>query len=484
MSSLLALDPRRVLWCVTPLFVLSAVLSAQEAVYVVVDSLPAMSYGTTGSRCRDSRACVLDGYGRIGVVLHRLYGDGVTRTTIWAQSNGDLSPAARSALAALERLGERGLDPAEFDIPRLHALATRTLRSTNERFEFDVLLSVTVMKVLRALHGAPSEPADSGLARGGASGYEDYAAELEAMATSLNSERVLDAAEPSSEQYRLLRRALGRYRVRALTDSTASPRIDRILGTMARQRVQRVGGEASAVVVNLPAFRLSATGATDLADTLGMNVVVGLASQHATPEMSDSIRYIVFAPYWEVPTSIMRAELLPIARRDPYLLTMNGYQIVDHRGRVMPASAASVKRLAAGNARIRQLPGGTNSLGRVKFMFPNADDVYLHDTPHSKDFARSRRDQSHGCIRVADPIALAQFLLRRQPEWTRERIDRAIRGRVPVTVTLTRPVPIYLTYATAVARSDGGVDFFDDIYRLDTSAVRQLIREEVGWRRQ
>jgi len=126
-----------------------------------------------------------------------------------------------------------------------------------------------------------------------------------------------------------------------------------------------------------------------------------------------------------------------------------------------------VRALETGRARIRQLPGGTNSMGRVKFMFPNSDDIYLHDTPLQNDFARERRDRSHGCVRVADPAALARHLLRDQPEWTAERIEAAMHGSTPVTVMLTRPIPIHLTYATAVARTDGRIDFYDDVYGLD-----------------
>ena len=107
-------------------------------------------------------------------------------------------------------------------------------------------------------------------------------------------------------------------------------------------------------------------------------------------------------------------------------------------------------------------------------MFPNADDIYLHDTPMTNDFARTRRDRSHGCVRVADPAALARLLLRDQPEWTDEAIDAAMSGTTPVTVKLTRPMPVHLSYATAVAREDGSVAFFDDVYGLDADLARKL----------
>ncbi len=304
----------------------------------------------------------------------------------------------------------------------------------------------------------------------------DYSSELRAMASSKTPATVLDAAEPASEQYRLLKGTLPAWRTQALTDTVARRNLSRILLTLERERMLRQQDGTPSITVNIPEFRLraQADGGELDADAVTMDVVVGVAARHRTPVMSDTIEYIVFAPYWEVPASIVRSELMPIAKRDPYLLTSNNYQIVDRRGRVMPATAKSVQAVAAGRARIRQLPGGTNSLGRVKFMFPNADDIYLHDTPMINDFSRIRRDQSHGCVRVADPAALARLLLRDQPEWTAEAIEAAMNGTAPVTVKLTRPVPVHLTYATAVARDDGTVAFFDDIYGLDADLARKL----------
>lgn len=275
-------------------------------------------------------------------------------------------------------------------------------------------------------------------------------------------------AEPASEQYRLLKVALGTYRARAANNPDDDTQVEHIVATLARQRVQPVPDVESGVVVNIAAFRLQVMDGTSDSAALAMAVIVGVPGRFSTPEMTDSIQYLVFAPYWEVPTSIFREELLAIARRDPHLLEVNNYQILDSRGRLLPATRASVKRLAAGTARLRQLPGGTNSLGRVKFMFPNAQDIYLHDTPHSAGFSRARRDASHGCVRVADPLALARFLLRDQPAWTSDRIEQAMSGKLPTVVRLTRPVPIQLRYATAVARADGSVEFFDDVYGLDT----------------
>ncbi|MDZ7632038.1 MAG: L,D-transpeptidase family protein [Gemmatimonadaceae bacterium] len=170
----------------------------------------------------------------------------------------------------------------------------------------------------------------------------------------------------------------------------------------------------------------------------------------------------------------MQNELLPVARRDPYVLRTNNYEILDGRGRKLPITAASVKLVEARKAWIRQLPGGTNALGQVKFMFPNEFDVYLHDTPVKRDFLATRRDASHGCIRVADPAALAQLLLRDQAQWTPDAIATAMRGRTTQRVALAQSVPVHLVYATAVARPDGTVAFLEDIYGLNDALATTL----------
>jgi murein L,D-transpeptidase YcbB/YkuD len=230
------------------------------------------------------------------------------------------------------------------------------------------------------------------------------------------------------------------------------------------------------IIVNVPAFRLH-TFTTDSdreADLLSMNVIVGKAYQHRTPVFSAALRYIVFSPYWDVPPSIARKELLPIAYRDANYLDRNDYEIVNSAGTVLGTSLSAVAAVGAGRARLRQKPGVTNALGGVKFIFPNEFNVYLHDTPTQSVFQRARRDASHGCIRIAQPARLAQFLLRDQPGWDSTAVANAMAQPRPKQVTLTRPVQVHIVYATAVAREDGDVLFFDDIYGHDRSLARLL----------
>ena len=226
------------------------------------------------------------------------------------------------------------------------------------------------------------------------------------------------------------------------------------------------------IIVNVPAFRLFAfRGATDREDQmLTMDVVVGGAFHKHTPVFAADMRYLIFRPYWEVPVSIMRKELGPKALDDPEFLQREGMVLVageSDRAPVLPATPENLARIGKG-LRLRQLPGDMNALGLLKFLLPNANDVYLHDTPQKGLFAKARRDLSHGCIRLSDPAGLAAHVLRDQPEWTAERIRAAMmEGEDNTRVNLSRPVPVCIIYSTAVTRENGDVYFYSDIYGLD-----------------
>lgn len=232
------------------------------------------------------------------------------------------------------------------------------------------------------------------------------------------------------------------------------------------------------IIVNIPAFRLYAfRGLTDREDqVLAMDVVVGDAFDTNTPLFAADMKYLIFRPYWEVPASIMRAELGPSARRDPDYLASQRMVLVSGESASapeLPATRANIARIGKG-VRVRQLPGPENSLGLVKFVFPNAHNVYLHDTAAKSLFAETRRDFSHGCIRVSDPVALAAHVLRDQPAWTIERIREAMNGKDDTRVNLSGPVPVCIVYTTALAQENGDVRFYPDIYRLDAELDRVL----------
>ena len=226
------------------------------------------------------------------------------------------------------------------------------------------------------------------------------------------------------------------------------------------------------VTVNIPEFRLRAFSEKKTV-ALSMKVVVGKAVRHQTPVFAENMTYIVFRPYWNVPLSIARAEIIPALLKDRRYLERKHFEVVDWKDRHVTSGVVSdevLAQLRSGKLRVRQKPGLENALGLVKFMFPNEYNVYLHGTPVPQLFAQSRRDFSHGCVRVEKPVELAVWLLRDQPPWTPGKIEAAMEsGPDNQHVMLAKPVPVLIVYLTAVVEEDNQVYFFDDIYGHDRS---------------
>jgi murein L,D-transpeptidase YcbB/YkuD len=174
--------------------------------------------------------------------------------------------------------------------------------------------------------------------------------------------------------------------------------------------------------------------------------------------------YLVFSPFWNVPPEIASDETLPALMRDAAFLDRNNMEILDPAGNRVEPSSLDLSDPT--KYRFRQRPGSANSLGLVKFMFPNQFNVYLHDTPADSLFARASRSFSHGCVRVEQPQALAEYLLNGQPDWTKERIAEAMHAGEEKSVKLENPVPVYFGYWTAAATPEG-VQFTPDVYGID-----------------
>jgi L,D-transpeptidase YcbB len=229
------------------------------------------------------------------------------------------------------------------------------------------------------------------------------------------------------------------------------------------------------VAVNIPEFVLRVFN-PDHTIALRMHVIAGKAVGHQTPVFAQNMRYIVFRPYWNVPPSIARGEIVPHLLKDPGYLGKKGFEITDSSGKVVAAGSASpevIADLRAGKLMVRQKPAADNALGLIKFIFPNDNNVYLHSTPSQTLFSQTRRDFSHGCIRVEYPAQLASFLLQGQPngqKWTADAVTAAMQsGPDNQQINLTTPVPVVIMYITAVAEENGEVYFFNDIYGHDKS---------------
>lgn len=228
------------------------------------------------------------------------------------------------------------------------------------------------------------------------------------------------------------------------------------------------------IVVNVPAQRLEAVEAEPPRETLAMDVIVGATREdRRTPVLAARVDAIMFSPYWDVPEKLAATELARLLARRLDLAEGDGF-FVEVGGARLPVGRRTLALVRKGEARLRQRPGPRNSLGPLKVVMPNPSDVYLHGTAKPRLFNRNDRALSHGCIRVAEPAALAAFLLAGQPGFDRTRIEAAMMRAEPLLVSLATPATALLVYATATADDDGTLRFWPDLYGADARLERAL----------
>jgi murein L,D-transpeptidase YcbB/YkuD len=263
--------------------------------------------------------------------------------------------------------------------------------------------------------------------------------------------------------------------VKATTDALNVPveqRIEQLRLTLERARWVLDGIGENFVVVNIAGFHAYVVANREI--IWETRVVVGKAHQQ-TPVFRDELQYIVFNPTWTVPYSIATRELLPQIKADPDWFATGDFEVRDRAGGLVDPSSVDWPAVTPRNFDyiFVQRPGPNNALGQVKFVFPNEHAVYLHDTPARQVFGTAERAFSHGCIRVENPLALAEILL--GPDgWDRKRIDSAVSSRKTTTVFLTKPLSILLLYWTANVDPDGVVYFYRDVYQRDPPIARAL----------
>jgi murein L,D-transpeptidase YcbB/YkuD len=233
-------------------------------------------------------------------------------------------------------------------------------------------------------------------------------------------------------------------------------RIEDIIVNMERCRwlPQELGN--AHLLINIPEYRIHLFENDSF--RWEMKIVVG-KSKNRTAIFSGEIKYVVFCPYWNVPTSILKKEILPALRRNPNYL--NKHHMQWHDGGV------------------RQLPGADNALGLVKFLFPNSHSIYLHDTPTKSLFEQDKRAFSHGCIRLAEPVKLAKYLLRNDDKWDDQKIEEAMKAGTEKYVVLKNPVPVYITYFTCWVDNKGVLQFRDDVYELNKRLLKMILDKPV-----
>lgn len=254
-----------------------------------------------------------------------------------------------------------------------------------------------------------------------------------------------------------------------------SQRIDQIILNMERWRWLPKKFEPSYLLVNIPEYKLHVV--ENGKEAFSMRVIVG-KTLHETPIFSDRMEYVVLAPYWNVPFSIIENEMRDKLVANPNYLDRLDMEVVKGYGKkAVVIDPADVDWAGATQENfkytLRRRPGPKNDLGDVKFIFPNSNDVYLHDTPHDELFSQSERSFSHGCVRVEEPIKLATYLLRDKPEWDKQTILDTIARRHEKYVSLKQKLPVYLVYFTAWADANGHPHFRDDIYGHDKDLARE-----------
>jgi murein L,D-transpeptidase YcbB/YkuD len=310
------------------------------------------------------------------------------------------------------------------------------------------------------------------------------------------------SAEPKPVYDRAVAKAVARFQARhgipsdgivgaatlAALNVPVEDRIQQIKLNLERYRWLPAEFEPRHIYVNIPEYELY--GYDRGKPVLKMRVMVGDQYQDATPVFADTMTFVVFRPEWYVPQRILVEEMIPEIRKKRSYLVRHHLEVVDanRESLVLNPRRVNWSRVDTTQIRMRQKAGSTNQLGLVKFMFPNQFAVYLHDTPDRDLFTRPRRTLSHGCVLVENPVELADYALAGQDEWNEEKIREAMEtphsadeGGVldSNTVTLARPVPVYIVYLTAFVR-DGVLNFRRDVYGKDREAIARLGKPSPG----
>lgn len=372
-------------------------------------------------------------------------------------AKGRFDPAAGALIAAVRGARADDLDPAAYHPGDLAADLARGAKDPGSAGAAELALSDVYTRYIADLHrpapearmawtdpGAPSAPLVP-------VGILDQAAHAPSLSAALTEARKVNPL------YRGLRAALARP---GLPQPMA--RLLRVNLERARALPPVLGGRY--LLVNIPGQTLEAFDAGRR--VLAMRVVVG-ASDNKTPAMIGLIRYALFNPYWQVPPDLVRQDIAPAALRDPWYLQRKHYETVGGEGVDWEAVAYGAAMVG-----VRQTPGPGNVMGRVKFMLPNPLGIYLHDTPDKFLFADTRRTDSHGCVRLQHALRLADWLFGR-------RIRPEAAGPPDQRTDLAQPVPVYITYLTAMPRGRG-IAFSPDIYERDPALMAELATARRG----
>lgn len=383
-------------------------------------------------------------------------------------------------LALLSNANSQGLNPddysANFLQQKLAFVQLLKSDSYNDLALYDTALTISLVRYLHDIHYGRVNPHSLNFKIKLKNQKTLNLPQL--IQTALNEGAVSQLtlkAEPTFPQYAKLRAALATYREMGTTavpeenlhkkskkSVNYSERILKIELAMERIRWLPECNAEQSIIVNIPAFQLWGLDSKQEINSapLNLNVVVGKADKAQTPIIMANMNSVEFMPYWNVPPSILKKEILPKLANNPGYLARQNMEVIS---------------LKNGGMRVRQKPGGKNALGRLKFIFPNPDGVYLHDTPSKSLFARERRDFSHGCVRVKNPSELAQFVFKNQNDFPAERLDSFLQSDQHRQVSLKNTIPVLFFYSTAFYEQGDKLTFYNDIYGHDATLISALL---------
>jgi murein L,D-transpeptidase YcbB/YkuD len=412
--------------------------------------------------------------------IQRFYADR-NGAPAWATSQN--SSKVDEALKALANVQDDGLDPEKYgenDIWRLRDEGASSGISGEDRArvlaELDVRITAALLSAGRDLSSGRMNAAALDRRWKAKRSPRDLVHTL-GEAASGDVRAWLEQQRPHDPQYAALRNAL--RDLRAESDEENDPAVDRhirqIRLNLERWRWMSDDLGERYLLVNVPAYRLMVR--ENGQSVLEMKVVVGKTDPaHRTPVLGSEMTTVVFSPYWNIPGTIASRETAPAAARDPDYLERNEIEVLraSKKGAsaVDPSSIDWTDPSELHGLLLRQRPGARNALGHVKFVFPNPFDVYLHDTPSVRLFAKPVRALSHGCIRIEEPEKLARYVLSGQSEWTDERIASAMQSGTEHAVKLGAPLPVYIAYFTVWVGDDGQLNFYPDPYGYDAKQLK------------
>ena len=428
------------------------------AIQKIVSSSPAwIEHDKLGAKLWDSEEAFYRSRGNMPAWI-----DGDTRT-----------PELDALIEELSHAEDHGLDPARYGTDQFQK-AIQAADANKGKFdlagipELDARLTYASLRYAADLLGWSGNPKAIYAQWVVKPKQEDLAALLNQAISSHEIRRALQDLAPMHQQYKGLQAALANER------KTPTGHLDQIRMNLERWRWMPRNLGDRYILVNVPAYQMQVMEGETSA--LATRVIVG-QPKNPTPLFSDEMTNVVFSPTWNIPESIIRKEMVPHQVNDPSYLERHDIEVVGTSGDAVDLESLDwTDEQAVDGLHFRQAPGPQNALGFVKFIFPNEFDVYLHDTPSRSLFNKPSRALSHGCIRIENPVALAQYLMRDRPEWTAERISDAMSGEREQAVPLKEHLPVHIGYWTAWVNADGSVTYTDDPYKLDEkqAAVEHL----------